>query len=314
MEFSELFCRPCITQMSGGDFWINTALFTAAALAGLWFARKNFHLSRLIDDMPTSRIRSASQGYVELVGIAHPSSAPAISPLSSTTCLWWRYTIERYQKTGKSSHWVTVEKGSSDTIFLVRDDTGDCQIFPKGADIHTSHRKMWRGHSRRPLSAPAGYSSSLSVGGLLGNYRYSEFFLLEGDPLYCLGHFISDATGQRTLSLDTLTGDILRHWKADYDQLLASYDRNGDGQLDMQEWQQVRRAAEQEARMQQAANGGGTLQHQLQKPDSRGLPFIIANEMQDKLTRKFRWKAVFSALLFLVSGSMTTWLLTARTL
>ena len=302
--------------MDPGDFWFRVALITILALAGLWFAHRSFKLSRLIEDMPTSRVRSASQGFVELVGVAQQLDAPRIAPLSSTLCLWWSYRIERYQKTGKSRHWTTVDKKSSSAPFAMRDETGSCEIVPEGADVHSRHRRRWYGSTPRPISAPpraeSGVSLSMQLGSIGRRYRYTEYVLLEGDPLYCLGRFVSDEEGRRTMSLDSMTGDILRHWKTDFEKLLDTYDSNQDGELDSKEWEKVRRVARAEAVKQQKQQAGEELAHQMVQPQASGLPFIIANEMQESLSTRFRWKAVGSALLFLGAGAMTTWLISVR--
>lgn len=311
---AELFCRECIAAMSDGDFYFRLVIFAVASLWGLWLARKFFIRARLIEDMPTSRIRSASQGYVELVGMAELVDTPRISPLSNSLCLWWRYTIERYQKTGKSRSWVIIEKNSSSAPFHIRDSTGICQVVPDGAEIHTHKSKQWYGSSRRPISGPIGTSRgfSISIGGFGNRYRYTEYLLLENDPLYCLGHFVSDSEGRRTMALKNLRGEILRSWKADYATLLESYDSDNNGELDLEEWQTVQHAAEKEALKQQKNNQQIETGHQLIKPKSSGLPFIIATDMQEKLSGKYRWKAFFSGVLFLAAGTMSTWLLSAR--
>ena len=47
---------------------------------------------RLIEDTPTSRIRSAPQGFVELAGVAGVfEGEPIIAPLTQRPCCWYRY-------------------------------------------------------------------------------------------------------------------------------------------------------------------------------------------------------------------------------
>ena len=59
-----------LTQMAPGGFWSLLSVLSALALLALYFAFRNLHRARLIEDTPTSRIRSAHQGYVELIGEA----------------------------------------------------------------------------------------------------------------------------------------------------------------------------------------------------------------------------------------------------
>ncbi len=196
------------------------------------------------------------------------------------------------------------------------DGTGICRVEPEGAEIACLHRKVWYGHSRRPSSASIAASKGLldkvSMLGGSNRYRYTEYLIREGDPLYLLGHFISDASGRRTLTVDQVTGRIVRQWKRDYDQLMVRFDADGNGILDEEEWQTVRHSAREQARAEQRATNGEPAEHALVKPDNGGLPFIIGSRGQDHLSRQYRWRAALGAIAFLAAGAMTTWLLTGR--
>ena len=55
----------------------------------------NFKRTRLIEDLPLSKIRSAAQGYVKLQGVTELLDGdPIEAPLSLRTCVWFRYAIE----------------------------------------------------------------------------------------------------------------------------------------------------------------------------------------------------------------------------
>ncbi len=74
-------------------------LFIAASLglcawAGWQFVHR-LARARLLGDVPTSRIRSAAQGFVELYGVLEEGpEGPLQAPLTGKPCLWWRYRIE----------------------------------------------------------------------------------------------------------------------------------------------------------------------------------------------------------------------------
>jgi len=325
-DIASLFCSECIQSMPTWDFiiWIGLAGF------GTFFSLRKCHRlfkrSRLIEDMPTSRIRSASQGYSELIGVAELQGNPRLAPLTNTLCLWWRYTIEKYQSSGKSNHWVTVEKRSSEQPFHLKDSTGLCQIDPSGAEISCRHQRIWHGSTRRPTGSIPDItntsskdmismaSTRISIGGLTfgRRYRYTEHVILEGDPLYTLGHFESDATGKRTLHPKQLIGNILSEWKQDFPTLLEQFDRDGDGELDLEEWKLVRQAASEEANTRQLTQANEPVEHLLSKPTHEGLPFIISSTEQTQLSRRFRRNSFFYAIGFLLAGSLSCWLLTSR--
>lgn len=297
------------------------SITSAGALFCLLKTRSNFKKMRLIQDMPTSLIRSASQGFIELVGVGKLLNEPLLSPLTSLPCLWWRYHIERYQKGGghDMGKWVSVERNASEAPFNFDDGTGICQIFPDGAELSTRHRHRWYGHSRKANPSllakalgPGKHAGGLSLGGFGRRYRFTEDLIIEGDPLYVLGHFETDATGQRTLSADRLTGNILRHWKQDFNALLEQYDTNNDGELCFKEWRQVRAEASKLALKQQLASSQKAVEHSVRKPEKNGLPFIIGSGDQIKLTRSLRVRSTFFALGFLGLGSAATWLWNAQ--
>src|SRR3989338_5008565 len=88
---------------------------------------------RAIRGTPTSRVASAAQGYVELIGRGQPfGDMPLISKLRQLHCLWYRYKVEQR---GSKDKWQNIESGESRDSFLLRDNTGDCVVDPEHAEI-----------------------------------------------------------------------------------------------------------------------------------------------------------------------------------
>ncbi|MCK9563543.1 MAG: E3 ubiquitin ligase family protein [Bacteroidales bacterium] len=312
----EVFCAACIADMASLQFYMMLAFAAVLALVGLHSALRALQRARLIEDIPTSRIRSASQGFVELAGIASGRGEVLASPLSATPCLWWRYSIERLEQSGKSRRWRVLERGLSDTPFYLDDGTGLCRIKPAGAEVSCLHRRRWQGRERRPGAATPAAGGLVSTLGRLaalgGRYRYTEYLIRDGDPLYALGHFETDATGARLLTVDQAAGQLIRHWKQDFDQLLVRFDRDGNGILDNEEWLVVTEAARREALREQIERAGDDPGHRLRAPQERGLPYLLGSRGQELVSRQLRRRAAGMALLFLAAGAMATWLLTSR--
>lgn len=66
----------------------------AIGLLGTWGWLSSLRRARAILDTPTSRIGSAAQGIVELVGKGRPlPGAPLLSPMTHLPCLWYRYSL-----------------------------------------------------------------------------------------------------------------------------------------------------------------------------------------------------------------------------
>ena len=154
---------------------------TCAASLGLYKGLKSISHARLIENTPTSKIRSAPQGYVEIVGKCHPPlSGKILSPLTQTDCVWFRYKVEK--KNDKS--WNTVKTGMSSQPILCDDGTDICAIFPKNIHASINNRTTWYGST--PLVSGI---SPVHFGG--GRFRYTEELLQRDNQIYCLGNFIT---------------------------------------------------------------------------------------------------------------------------
>ncbi len=229
--------------------------------------------ARIIEDTPTSKIRSAHQGYVELMGIVQNISAesPLLSPLSGAPCLWFSYKIERYESNGKRSNWRTIEKRSSERPFILDDSTAQCFVMPDRAEVSTFRKSTWYGNDRYPTGGKQNAS-------LFGRrYRYTEQLLCADDLLYAIGLFQTRHPPSGLEQSRQRMAAILSEWKQDYDKLVARFDRNGDGEIDLEEWdlaqQEALLAPEREQRKKAAATEPV---HTLAYSPIRHLPLIFA--------------------------------------
>lgn len=307
-----------IAGLDAEEFWLIAALLAAAVIGLFCLTFRNLRRARLIEDTPTAKVRSAPQGYVELDGYARiMDGAPVYAPLTGAPCVWYRYEVERHVSDGKRSHWQTVESGVSEAIFHLQDDTGLCIVDPDGADVHPSLHQVWYGSTERPPHGPGHGGTSIfgrAVGALFGggNYRYSESRIRNNDPLYALGLFVSTGGDEVGTPLSVEVGDLLRQWKRDPDELRRRFDENGDGQIDLGEWEKARQAAEQIVLKQRADRPQQPAACVLRKPATGGQPFILAATPQHKIANHYRMRAFLAMLGFLLSGAGLTWLLAAR--
>jgi len=269
-------------------------------LIGLFVGFSGLRRVRLIEDVPTARVRSAHQGYVELHGVAASMSGePIVAPLTQTQCCWFSYRVERQADKG----WRTVQSGTSDGLFLLRDETGDCVIDPEGAEVDSRHDQTWYGDGSS-LGVPGMHrmerefgiglkvaSRVLSHTGAMSgqNTRYTERIILDGDPLYAIGQFHSVDESDLAESERIRTGEILREWKQRPDTLRERFDHDRDGVVNQVEWEDARAAAGKLAKEELAAHRRDTHVHVLRKPEGR--LFLIANRDQPTLLRRLRWRA-----------------------
>jgi len=167
----------------GSDFhttlgWVLTLLVTLINL--LWFlsAWKQFKLTRLIKDLPTSPIRSVAVGQAELVGQVRPSIAgtPEMRVGGRThkglTC--WQWSSYQYVCTTDSDgdthcSWEHRETKSGGVPFMVHDGTGGMIIDPS----------LW-------VKKPVDYGPQLDQW-KRGDWKWVLSGIGIGDPIYVLG-------------------------------------------------------------------------------------------------------------------------------
>jgi hypothetical protein len=292
------------------DFWIWCAfLGIAAGLSGYGI----FHFirrARLIEDTPTAKVRSATQGYLELIGRGkYLGDKPLVAPLTGTPCTWYSYKIEREVQSGKQTRWSTVESEISSLPFLLVDDTGQCLINPAGAEVIPAVNQVWYGNSRHPLSGPSGRGGFFRLGS--GEYRYTEKRLHTDEYLYALGDFVTLGEQQSEHNLERQVGATLKAWKQKPEALLTHFDADNNGEIDLQEWERVREAARKKVLHDRLHNAITPALHTLGKPCD-GRPFILSVQSQRSMSRKFRIKAAASLVVFVLAGPLAVWMTLLR--
>lgn len=284
--------------------YLGIAISGGIALGCAYGSLTSLRSARIIEDTPTSKIRSAHQGYVELIGYAKAGSEqPLFSGLSNTPCLWYRYNIERYESSGKNSSWRSIERKTSEQTFVLNDGTGDCFVYPARAEVSTLRKKVWKGSERHPR----GSTNSHSLFG--SRYRYTEEILCADDLLYIIGQFQTRHPPSASELQSKAMTDILNDWKQDYDQLVARFDRNGDGEIDIKEWDLVRAEARRKAQRQYHKQTPPSAIHTISYSPSRRQPYMIASSEPNSLSKRFRWQAFFMLLASLGGTAAFVWLL-----
>lgn len=304
-----------VAGLSDGEFWIICLLLGGLAVAGFYGIFRFIHRLRIIEDTPTSKIRSAVQGYVELIGHGElMPGTPIIAPLTGTPCTWYSYKIEEKvehydSRGGRHTRWRTLQSGISDELFYLKDDTGECIIDPEGAEVTPGKSDVWYGNTPT-------WSHNLpsSRGGLfnMGRYRYTEKRMHPTEPLYAIGLFKSVGGAQELPNTQEDVRRLLNQWKQNQSGLLKHFDTNGDGQIDLHEWEQVRKVARKVILKQQAERMQGPVNHLLAKPEDSRRPFILSVLPQEGMARRYRWMAAGSFALFLLGGALLTFMLNAR--
>lgn len=292
--------------------WTVAAALLAAAgfVAGFVCLRRG----RLMEDMPTSRIRAAAQGYVEFEGQARLMDGPQIlSPLTGFPCAWWRFRIEQketyYEDGRRHTRWRTIRSGTSDDAFLIDDGTGRCVVDPVGASVIPTSRQRWYGTSAQPLAGNGVHRGFWLAA--LGNYRFTEELIPVQAPVYVLGAYRTQAGGPDPVDEQADLRDLLTKWKHDK-RMMALFDTNRDGHVDMKEWDAARRMGLQRVRQEHVQRAVETPDLHLVAKPRDGRPYILSGIPQAKLVRRYRRYAFAGTALAAAGAAFCVWALQLR--
>jgi hypothetical protein len=232
-----------------------------------------YRRTRAVADTPTSRVASAAQGYVELIGEGRPlGGAPLLSPLTHLPCLWYRYTIERKDSENK---WVQESKGESDASFILDDGTGECVVDPEGAEMLVTKKDSW----------------------IEGDRRYTQWLLIERQAIYALGQFATRGSVDLDLNVAKDVKLLLAEWKSRPAELLQRFDLDKNGQLDLKEWELARAQARREVAANHRELRASADLHVMHLPDD-GRLYLISDLDPGKLASKYRWWSWFHIAVF----------------
>lgn len=180
-------------MLSGDDvFWSGIV----GIGVGLLMFGRSFRLlkrKRLIENTPTSKIRSLAMGLVEISGEVVSGAAPLASPITAASCVYWAFTIEEYRRSGKSRRWVTVKQAAEGQPFRVRDDTGEVLVDPAGAEVEIpADLSCQSGSGAGILPEAAAFMEQQGIGlrsflGISKQLRVTERYLAPQDRVFILG-------------------------------------------------------------------------------------------------------------------------------
>lgn len=291
----EFFSAEWVRSLSRGEFIFGAVVLCAVTLVCFVVLFIQLRRKRTIENTPTSKIRSAQQGYVEITGEAEPNDYGDITSPGGRACLWYHYIEEErvrdYSSKQTRYKWRKVRDEQSTSNFKMRDATGWCFINDhEDAAIYPKHDRRWR-H---------------------GNRRYREKLICAGDELLCLGLFQTE----QGPTMEELTREeqsaLLNRWKRDREKMLRDFDTNADGEVDLKEWQAAREKARELAAEKIEGEYKTTLYHNLNKPLDSRHPFIISAKGEKSLTRWYSVMALVSFGLFLSIGSYGAFFISTR--
>lgn len=249
--------------------------------AGIYFFFRGFKKlweKRLIQNIPTSKIRSIAMGQVEIQGIAL-ADVLLTGPYTKVPCVFYHIIEEHLVRTQKSTHWVKDLEVKTDIPFFVKDDTGAVMIDPSGAET----------------DLPLRYTN------IVGNRRYREWNIMEKEPIYVLG------TAKR---LEGIEDKIQREVEARIREIIENpdekikLDTNRDMWIDEEEWKVARERIKEQVRKEFEGVENNLKQSNHNIPDhlqdiviGKGeldKHFLISNKSEKELVDSYKYRIFFS--------------------
>jgi hypothetical protein len=259
----------------------------AAAVAGgaLFFKGfKSLRTLRRIENTPTCKIRSLPMGAVEVVGTAEAEES-LVAPLTGKSVAYYEILVEEHRSSKHGSRWVTRHREVESPPFHVRDETGRILVLPDGSDAHLPEAYSFQ--DNRLGSVPAEVeayrdSRGISSGFFRGTYRFREWHVAIGDPVYVLG-VAQDRPDLRREKTHRVT-EKLRELKSDPSEM-QRFDLDGDGEVSDLEWDRARTEAVAEV------NAEGVEDRVVIARGSSGEMFVLSSRDERGLVGSLRWKA-----------------------
>ena len=298
------------------DFWLWAIGLLIAALVSFVFSFITLHRKRIIEDTPTSKIRSAAQGYIELIGHGQlMEGQPIIAPLTGTICTWYKYSVDEHRQSGKNSKWVTIRSGTSEELFLIKDDTGQCIIDPEDAHVTSVNKDVWHSSEVNPQGSPLAVKKKktfFSGLGLNRRYRYTEERLHTDESLYAIGLYKTVGGAGTKFDINEDVRELIREWKTDSEALIKKFDADNNGAIDLQEWQKVRQAAYDHVVEMHGKQKSLPPVNIMTKTNDSRRPYILSAVEENDLIRRLHIYSVLLLSLFILCGSISTWLISMR--
>ncbi|MDX2481368.1 MAG: hypothetical protein QNK24_13675 [Desulfuromusa sp.] len=275
-----------LSEISNGDFLNKVAYYAFAsgtipffiAMLMLWYAFYFLRMKRLMENTPTSKVRSVAMGMVEIKGQAIRKFA-LVSPMSHTPCVFYRLT--KYRR-DRNNQWKVSSVSSSDNVpFLLEDDTGRVEIDPSGCRVSAGSKQE-------------------GTPGQVGLMRFNddsddkwvEQIIVDGTLLYVLGYALIKRAAEPTQTEQKI--EALRELKRN-PQDLQQFDRDGDGKISEDEWDAARAAVEEKIIRQSLQNKQKRKKQEehIVIGKKKGRPLIITEtHSEDHLTTRYFYYSI----------------------
>lgn len=163
-----------------------------------------FRQKRMIENTPTSKVRSIAMGLVEIYGRVVASADNVMkAPFSGEDCVYCKWTMEEHRSSGKSRHWAVVASEEVGKYFFLQDDTGTVLVDPRGAKVDIPITHEYSSITPTIRSFLEAYKpGNISLFGLKKKMRFREYLLAQDNKVYIMGDaddnpFVEDGSSDK---------------------------------------------------------------------------------------------------------------------
>lgn len=167
--------------------------------------------------------RTMTRAPVDIEGVVRPAEERLIAPFTRTECIAYEYKVKRYNSSGRSHPWQTVDSGRNAVPFWIGDQTGEVLVDPAGATALLKTNRTFDVQAGEPEPEPieqfvqanpelisTNQSYDLGVTEIPAAYdrRYIERRLHSGDEAFVRGQTDYDVEVNDTIGVArSLVGD-----------------------------------------------------------------------------------------------------------
>jgi len=234
---------------------------------------------RMIEGIPTSKIRSLPMGIVEVKGKAVPRF-PVQTPVNRVNCVFYRYKVEVFVSRGvgsrKKTYWKIVRGGQSITPFFIQDETGRILVEPFECEAFLKRRYYY------------------SEGFFDGARRFCEWYIMPGEDIYVMGY--AGKSREILIARKQKLRERLQELKKNPEKW-QKYDLNKDGNLDAYEWSLAVEQIKAEIKKEELLSSDKC---DVAVSSSRDVKLFISDRSEEELLKNFGWKSflfIFGGLL-----------------
>ena len=184
----------------------------------LFIAWRFFKKKRLMENTPTSKIRSLAMGFVEIKGKAKPfENMNFIGPISQRPCVYYQFLAEEYRRYGKSGSWHKLVEGDCGCWFYLEDETGKVLINPLKSKMEVRGVKGYQKSFSKDPEHIVNFYNDISISvkrKFFGkkDLRVTEKRIELNDELYILGN--ASKSEQNLKGTNNTAGIVLKKsWK-----------------------------------------------------------------------------------------------------